>query len=140
MKIGAVPVPVNTMLRCEDYEHLLNDTRASVLIAQEALWLAIEQIRGRLHYLRHVVVVGTAKRDELEFDNWVAARSPQLTPAQTCADDAAFWLYSSGSTGFPKAAVHLHHGMRYATEHHARQVLKLNETGITFSAAKLFFA
>jgi benzoate-CoA ligase family protein len=140
IKIGAVPVPANTFLRGEDYEHLLEDSRAPVLVAHEALWREIEQIRGRLHHLRHVAVVGEAKHDELEFDNWVAAASPQLTPARTNADDAAFWLYSSGSTGYPKAVVHLQHDMRYATEHYARQVLELSEADVSFSAAKMFFA
>ncbi len=52
----------------------------------------------------------------------------------------AFWLYSSGTTGFPKGAVHLHHDMLVAADLYARQTIGLRETDVSFSVAKLFFA
>ena len=48
MKIGAVPVPVNTLMRAQDYEYFLNDSRAKVLIAHRPLWDEIAKVRGRL--------------------------------------------------------------------------------------------
>ena len=59
LKIGAVPVPVNTLWKAPDYEYVLNDSRARVLIMSDVLLLQIEAIApARLRYLRHVVVVG----------------------------------------------------------------------------------
>src|SRR5690554_3543285 len=49
MKIGAVPVPVNTLMRAQDYEYLLNDSRAKVLIAHRPLWDEVAKVRGRLN-------------------------------------------------------------------------------------------
>jgi acyl-coenzyme A synthetase/AMP-(fatty) acid ligase len=70
----------------------------------------------------------------------MAAGSPALEAEPTCKDDSAFWLYSSGSTGFPKGCVHLHHDMVVATELYGRGVLDITERDRCYSVAKLFFA
>jgi len=140
MKIGAVPVPVNTMMRGADYAYFLNDSRAAVLVVSDALWPEVAKARGEMRSLRHVVVVGQPTGDLIPFGEWTAKASPHLEPAQTSKDDVAFWLYSSGSTGFPKGAVHLHHDIVYTTDLYARPTLGITERDITFSAAKLFFA
>jgi benzoate-CoA ligase len=146
MKIGAVPVPVNTMMRGADYAYFLNDSRASVLVVSHALWPEVEKIRGELKFVRHIVVAGEPAQagrptgDLIPFGEWTAKASPDLAPAPTSKDDAAFWLYSSGSTGFPKGAVHLHHDIVYSTDLYARPILGITERDVTFSAAKLFFA
>lgn len=141
IRIGAVPVPVNTLLRANDYEYLLNDTRARVAVTSESLLPLIQQIpRKRLAFLRTIIVVGSAPEGTLSFSELLAAHSANLEPAPTCADDVAFWLYSSGSTGRPKACVHLQHDMVVATEQYARNILKIRESDRFFSVAKLFFA
>ena len=80
MKIGAIAVPANTLLKEADYRYLLNDTRATVLVVSEALLPAIERIpRAELRRLRHVVVVGSARLGEsIAFDRLLAAGSPDL--------------------------------------------------------------
>ncbi len=140
IKIGAVPFPVNTLLRPQDYEYFLNDSRAKVLIAHRPLWDEVAKVRSRLKFLRHVVIVGEPEPEQYTFDRWIAEATPELEPAPTSKDDVAFWLYSSGSTGFPKGAVHLHHDMVYCADLYARSILKLTPDDVTFSAAKLFFA
>jgi benzoate-CoA ligase family protein len=146
IKIGVVPVPLNTMMRPADYVYLLNDSRAKVLVIHAALWSSVRQVLPQLRYLRHVVVVGLEQEGERErtsihdFERWAARASSQLEAAQTSKDDSAFWLYSSGSTGFPKGCVHLQHDMVYCTEYYAKPILQLTEDDICFSASKLFFA
>jgi benzoate-CoA ligase family protein len=143
IRMGAVPVPTNTLLRPPDYEYLLNDSRATALIVSEPLYAGIEPIRPKLKFLRHVIVAGRAQgtpQDTLNFDEWIRDESPELVPADTGVDDACFWLYSSGTTGFPKGAVHLQHDMVYCAENYGRRVLDITDRDRTFSVAKLFFA
>jgi len=141
IKIGAVPVPVNTMLKPHDYEYLVNDSRGRVLVVSEALLAQIEPVRSRLRYVRHIVVVGrTGQPRDTGFEDMVRAASAELDPEPMSKDDPCFWLYSSGTTGFPKGAVHLQHDMVYCAELFGKQVLGLTEMDRTFSVAKLFFA
>jgi benzoate-CoA ligase len=140
MKIGAVAVPMNTMLKTRDYEYLLSDSRARVLVVDSGLVPLIEPIRAKLRHLHHVIVAGNDGGPYLALDEVLRCAAATLEPAETCKDDSAFWLYSSGTTGFPKAAVHLHHDMLFEADLYARQVLGLRTDDVSFSVAKLFFA
>jgi acyl-coenzyme A synthetase/AMP-(fatty) acid ligase len=140
IRMGAVPIPTNTLLRPADYEYLLNDSRATTLIVSEPLWANIEPIRANLKWLKHIIVVGAstgahssaaAQKNPpgtINFADWIKNESAELVPADTARDDVCFWLYSSGTTGFPKGAVHLQHDMIYCAENYARGVLNIQGT------------
>ncbi len=144
IKIGAVPVPVNTLLKTSDYHYILNNSRARVAVVSEALYPQLQSWE-KLRYLQHVIVVGAApstiaEKNTQSFAGLIEQHSPQLDAEPTSKDDAAFWLYSSGSTGFPKACVHLQHDMVVCAERYARGILGMTESDRCFSVAKLFFA
>jgi benzoate-CoA ligase len=140
IKIGAVPVPVNTLMRAADYLYFLNDSRARVAVISAPLLAEAGSVLGQAPHLRHVLVAGGPAGAHLGFEDRVARASSTLAAAPTSRDDAAFWLYSSGSTGFPKGAVHLQHDMVVCVETYARQVLGIRASDRVYSAAKLFFA
>ncbi len=140
IKIGAVPIPVNTLMRASDYLYFLNDSRAKVAVVSAPLLVEAGPILGQAPLLRHVLVAGGAAGGHLSFEEQVSQAGATLDAAPTSRDDPAFWLYSSGSTGFPKGAVHLHHDMWVCAETYARQVLGITASDTVFSAAKLFFA
>jgi benzoate-CoA ligase family protein len=142
IKIGAIPVPVNTLLKPADYEYMLNNSRARVVIVSDSLFSLLPSLRaGTLHSVEKIVVVGNADGTGAQsFDSWIRDSSTDLEAARTSKDDAAFWLYSSGSTGRPKACVHLQHDMVVCAERYAKAILKVTEQDRLFSVAKLFFA
>jgi benzoate-CoA ligase family protein len=138
--IGAIPVPLNTSLLASDYELLLNHSRAKVLIVSEALAHLVENIRERCPFLREVIIVGGDRSSHLGWENWVSRFVPELVPVDVSPDEPAFWLYSSGSTGRLKGVVHVHRAISVTCRLYAEQILRLDETDICFSAAKLFHA
>jgi benzoate-CoA ligase family protein len=151
IKIGAVPVPVNTLLKPDDYEFLLNNSRARVVIVSDSLLPCLQAIpREKLRYVEQFIVVGAENADTQKtcaeksgtqsFDSWIRDSPTHLDSAATSKDDVAFWLYSSGSTGRPKACVHLQHDMVVCAEHYAKAVLTVTPSDRFFSVAKLFFA
>jgi benzoate-CoA ligase family protein len=140
IKLGAVPIPVNTNLKPQDYAYFLNDSRARVAVVSQPLADHFRQIRSELEWLEHLVVVGEPGPGELSYGEITGAAGEELSPANTSRDDMCFWLYSSGTTGFPKAAVHLQHDMRVCVELYAKPILGIDDRDLTFSVAKLYFA
>jgi benzoate-CoA ligase family protein len=141
IKIGAVPICLNTLNRTQDFEYYLNDSRARVLVVDAALLEAIEPLRGKLPFLQQIIVAnGAAPVGDLSLAELTATQPTDLESAPTCRDDVCFWLYSSGSTGSPKGTVHLQHDMVFAAETYGQKVLGIREDDVCFSAAKLFFA
>jgi len=144
IKIGAVPVPLNTRWTTRDYEFVLRDSSAHVIIVSADLLDAPAPAIAGCDSLRHVVVVGHDARARFDratsFASIVDRASPVLEAAPTSPDAPAFWLYSSGSTGQPKGCVHLQHDMKVCADTYARGVLGIQEQDRCFSVAKLFFA
>ena len=141
LKAGAIPIPLNTLLRSKDYDYMLRDSRAHTLVVSGALYEAFAPILEGQPFLRNVVVSGTGgdpRRPRL--GDLMASASPELTVAPTTADDVAFWLYTSGSTGNPKGSMHLHSDIVHTVALYALGVLDLRPDDVVFSAAKLFFA
>ncbi len=149
IKIGAVPVPLNTLWKAADYQYVIRDSRASVLIVSAELLPGVEEIPDAdRRSLRHIIVVGgdegegsySAVTPFESFALFESRGSWELAAEPTSRDAPAFWLYSSGSTGAPKGCVHLQHDMVVCAELFAKGVLGIGPDDRCFSVAKLFFA
>lgn len=142
--LGAVAVPVNAAARQADYAYYLADSSARIAIVHSSL---LEPVLPALETsgIDCLVVVEGKSPASLRFascawDDWLASATPLVSPVRSAATDVAFFLYTSGSGGTPKAAVHRHLDM-FATSHcYAAGVLGLRADDRTFSVSKLFFA
>jgi benzoate-CoA ligase len=152
MRLGAVAVPLNTLLKPKDYEYLMADSRAAAVIVHQdylpQLPLASSPWR------RHVIVSGEpstatavegrmrepgAEAMSVSWERLLASGNPHFPPLMLSCDDAGFWLYSSGTTGFPKATVHLHQDVLFCMNY-GRGILDVDDTVRTLASSKLFFA
>ena len=141
IKAGVIPVALNTLLTTEQYAYILADNRATALFISAPLLPVIQPILGQLPCLKHIFVSGGeappfALSLRAELDLQAAAGKA----AETCCDETAFWLYSSGSTGMPKGVRHVHSSLMETARLCGQQCLGMREDDLVYSAAKLFFA
>jgi benzoate-CoA ligase family protein len=140
IKIGAIPVPVSTMLTAADYDEILRDSRARVLVVSDAVFERVEPALAGQPFLDRVVIDGPPRGSAVSLDALLAGADRHVAAAPTSAEEPCFWLYTSGSTGRLKAAVHAHADLVYTAEYYGAGVLGVREDDVVFSAAKLFFA
>ncbi|HEY3902396.1 MAG TPA: benzoate-CoA ligase family protein [Streptosporangiaceae bacterium] len=160
MRIGAIPVPVSTMMRAAGLTELLVDSRARLLaITSEFAAIAASAVADAPE-LRGIVAAGGApiasggsggSSSPLastaagalpvhDLDALTDAAAPEESIYPTTADSPAFWLYTSGTTGKSKGAMHRHGSVQVVCETYASQVLGIKPDDRCLSAAKAFFA
>jgi benzoate-CoA ligase family protein len=145
MRMGAVPVPVSTMMTAKDLGELLRDSRARVLAAGAEFAAAAEEAARSAPELAAFLLTGEtpprsptwAEGHRLET---VIGSDGRGDPYPTSPDSTALWLYTSGTTGLPKAAVHRHASIRSVAETYGTQVLGIEPEDRCLSVPKLFFA
>lgn len=141
LKIGAVAVGMNTLLKPHEHAYILNDCRARVLIVHASLLAAIDAVRHNLLFVRQIVVIGGdgTREGDITFQDWIAKESASLETAPTLRDDFCTLNYSSGTTGEPKGILHAHKDLPLTAQLWAVNVLGMQESDRTFATAKLFF-
>ena len=140
LKAGVVPVLLNTLLSSSVYDTILRDCRATCLVVSHQLLDSIAPCLGSNPHLRKIVVIGGSGSDDYQgYDSFLDGATP-CEAIDVAADEVAFWLYSSGSTGQPKGVRHVHGSLQATADTYGAQVLGVKETDVVFSVAKIFFA
>lgn len=145
MYLGAVPVPVSTMLTGPELGELVIDSRARILCASMEFANAAATAAAMASEVNEVIFdanPGTDITSGLRVHHWDSIRSadPICTPYATWDDSPALWLYTSGTTGKPKATMHCHGSIRAVAENYGTSVLGIAEDDRCLSVTKLFFA
>ena len=150
LRIGAVPVPVSTMLRAGEVAALAVDSAAAVVVASgrhagllppasPALRAAIVTADdGRPAATLTAGAAGATGPAILPYEDLTDDAEVPVTP--TAASQAGLWLYTSGTTGTPKAAIHRHGDIKAVCDTYARSVLGIGPEDVCYSVPKLFFA
>src|SRR5574341_2487520 len=140
IKIGAVSLGLNTLLKPREYAYMFRDCRIQALIVHEMLLPSIEELRGDPFFPKHVIVIGkSAHPGDLSYSEWIASKATELEAAETHREDICTLNYSSGTTGEPKGIPHAHKDLPLTAQLWAANTLGLREDDRTFAVAKLFF-
>ncbi len=143
---GFVAVPVSTMLNGHELAKIVQDAGACVVIATPQFLDSVASAVDASPDVGHLVIAGeyhplpTPIRPGVTVTGWTDLLFPGKPPAATEPDAWALWLYTSGTTGTPKAAMHRHLNIRHVYETYGKQTLDIRADDRCLSVAKLFFA
>lgn len=107
-KLGAIAVPLAALFGVDALFFRLENSGASAVITNEAGLAKLAEIRGKLTNLKLILSVDGAGDFAGDFHTTIARASADFSAADTTPDDPALMVYTSGTTGPPKGALHSH--------------------------------
>jgi len=153
LRIGAVPVPVSTMLRPEELAVLAVDSGATVVVISDRYVSCLPDLVAASASLGTAVLTGPGPANAedsaavplpavgIRVRRWTSFDEQTEAPvAPTDAATPALWLYTSGTTGTPKGAIHRHGSLKATCDTYGRSVLGIGPDDVCYSVPKLFFA
>jgi benzoate-CoA ligase family protein len=134
LRLGAVVVMVNPHLPADQIRYFFEYTRARAAFVHVEESRAFREAAEGARHAPELLTVGTP-----DFARAVEAEAPSLDPFPSHRDDPAIWLFSGGTTGYPKAVVQPHRSYANTTELYGKGVLGMGPDDVTLSVPKLFF-
>ncbi|MCO5145586.1 MAG: AMP-binding protein [Aquamicrobium sp.] len=107
-KLGAVAVPLALLFGADALEYRLSAAGVKALVTNDAGNTKVAAIRSRLPLLETVISIDGADAGTLDFAKLVADHSPHFAAVETGPGDPAMMIFTSGTTGPPKGALHGH--------------------------------
>ena len=108
LKIGSIPIPSSVMFRPHEIEYRVNDSSSKAVITTSKYVKEVNEVIDKCKTLEQIIIVDDAYGDQIAYDDLMRESSTSLDIEPTTKDDMAFFCYTSGTTGNPKGAVHLH--------------------------------
>lgn len=141
-KIGAVALPSMKLLRAKELNYIINNAEATKIVVYDDLLEEIENALPKLDTVEDVIVAQRNGRDHdhLSYDDLLADASSDLDAYPTERSDLALMLYTSGTTGQPKGAVHTHRNVLSSADSYAKYCLEPTEDDVFGGNPPLPFA
>ncbi|MCW9034876.1 MAG: benzoate-CoA ligase family protein [Rhodospirillales bacterium] len=139
MKAGGVPVAINMRAAPDDLAYKLADSESKLLLTETQFHQVYISAKEKIETLPQIIMVDGEAKDSISIEAFMEATSEVFEPVPMKADDMAFWVYSSGTTGLPKAVVH-NIATLLSRDLFMSETLGIGPGERVFCSSKLFFA